>query len=204
MMKLLNNQKVKYIFRQVKPWVTVVLVFLILRYTGLLSGMSGLTQSALVKSGLLDINPEANVASQPFNYKFSIRDMDGNEVDMNNFKGKVIFLNLWATWCGPCRAEMPAIQELYNKVDHDKIVFIMLSLDADEHRGKILKYIESQKFSFPVYQPLEAIPNQLRVSTIPTTFVVGPDGKIKMKKSGTANYATETFQKFLEGLAETP
>jgi thiol-disulfide isomerase/thioredoxin len=200
MRKLLQNQKLKHILRRFQPWITIVVVFLVLRYTGLLSGISVLTQTALISSGLLDARPETDAEAQAFNYKFSIRDMNGKEVDMNDFKGKVIFLNLWATWCGPCRAEMPSIQELYNKVDRDKIAFIMLSLDNEEHHSKIVRYIEEAKFSFPVYQPESEIPDQLRVSVIPTTFVVGADGKIKMKKSGTANYNTEEFQKFLQGL----
>ncbi|HYC85689.1 MAG TPA: TlpA disulfide reductase family protein [Chryseosolibacter sp.] len=203
MTKLIHNQKLKTILASIKPWATVAVIFLVLRYTGLLSGISVVTQSALMETGLLNIKPQNNVAAQPFNYRFTIKDMEGKEVDMNGFKGKVIFLNLWATWCGPCRAEMPSIQELYDKVDHEKIVFIMLSLDEPEHRNKIVRYIEDQKFSFPVYQPLSAFPNQLRVTTIPTTFVVGADGKIKMKKSGTANYATEEFQQFLEKLTVT-
>jgi len=201
MRKLLNNQSVKWFFRQVKPWITIVMVFLVLRYTGLLSGISVMTQSALMKSGLLDVNTEKSAAPAPFNYNFTVKDLEGKEIDMNTFKGKVIFLNLWATWCGPCRAEMPSIQELYDKVDHEKIVFVMLSLDQNEHHAKVVRYIGDQKFSFPVYRPHSSIPNQLRVSTIPTTFVIGVDGKIKLKNSGTANYATENFQKFLEDLA---
>jgi thiol-disulfide isomerase/thioredoxin len=182
----------------------IIAILFLLRYSGLLSGISVFTQSALLQTGVMDIKPDDNLMAQPFNYKFTVQDMEGKEVDMGDFKGKVIFLNLWATWCGPCRAEMPSIQELYDKVDHDKIAFVMLSLDLPEHQPKITRYISEKSFTFPVYQPLTALPKQMQVSTIPTTFVVSPDGRIKMKKSGMSNYATEDFQKFLEGLTEIP
>jgi hypothetical protein len=76
----------------------------------------------------------------------------------------------------------------------------MLSLDTDENKGKVVKYIQDKEFTFPVYQPSGSLPEQLHVPSIPTTFVVGKDGKIKSKKIGTANYDTEKFKSFLEGL----
>jgi thiol-disulfide isomerase/thioredoxin len=197
MIKPALNQNISKVLRSLKPWIGFVVILLVLRYTGLLSGLSVVTQGALIKTGMMDIQPENNLAAQPFNYNFTIRDLEGKEVNMSDFKGKVIFLNLWATWCGPCRAEMPSIQELYNKVDHEKVAFVILSLDTDENAPKISRYVNEHKFTFPIFRPNGPMPNQLRVSMIPTTFVVGTDGKIKMKKSGAANYATEDFEKFL-------
>lgn len=178
----------------------MLVVVLVLRYTGILSGMSFLAQQALVDSGAMDIDPEGNVTAQNFHYDFSVRNLDDQVIDVNTFKGKVIFLNMWATWCGPCRAEMPSIQELYHSIDHEKVAFIMLSLDFDENRPKVVRYVKDRSFTFPVYQPASPLPNQLQVPSIPTTFVIGKDGKVKMKKVGTANYSTEKFRKFLEEL----
>jgi thiol-disulfide isomerase/thioredoxin len=197
MQEVSRYQKVKRIIAPMKQWAFFIVLLIVLRYTGILSGISVFTQSALMKTGMMDINPKDNPADKAFDYDFTIRDLEGKEVNMSDFKGKVIFLNLWATWCGPCRSEMPSIQELYNKVDHDKVAFVMLSLDTDQNAPKINRYIEQYSFSFPVYRPGSPVPNQLRVSTIPTTFVVGPDGRIKMKKTGAANYATEEFKEFL-------
>ena len=119
---------------------------------------------------------------------------------MKDLKGKVIFLNLWATWCGPCRLEMPSIQNLYNSVDKDKVAFVMLSLDQENQEGKIIQFIKDKGFTFPVYQPASALPNLLRVTTIPTTFIISPDGKVKSKKTGMANYDTEEMREFLKSL----
>lgn len=200
---MIENQKVRSLIKVLKPWVSVLALVLILRYTGAISGLSAITQSALFETGVMDFNPEiSNITADPsFDYNFTLQDLKGNVVDVNQFKDKVIFLNLWATWCGPCRVEMPSIHSLYESVDRDKIVFIMLSLDAPESQSKISKYIDKKNFTFPVYVPNESLPKQLNVPSIPTTFVIGKDGEIKSKKVGTANYDTKEFKEFLESLA---
>lgn len=195
---LLDNQKVIKMVRLLRPWLTFVVIFVILKYTGVLSNMSVYTSTALMKTGVLDASPDAPASEEQFNYNFTIKDLQGNTVDFNQFKGKTIFLNLWATWCGPCRAEMPSIQSLYEKVNKDKVAFVIL--DWFEDAKKTSKYIESKKFTFPVYLVNSDVPEQLNVSSIPTTLVISPSGKIATKKTGTTNYDTEKFKNFLEGL----
>jgi thiol-disulfide isomerase/thioredoxin len=195
-------QKVRSIFSALKPWLLTILFVLILRFTGALSGLSFLAQSAAMKSGLMNFNPEENVTLGAFDYNFSIKDLKGNTIDFNQFKGKVIFINLWATWCGPCRVEMPSIQNLYNTTDHERIIFVMLSLDTEENNHKVVKYVNDKQYTFPVYVSENGLPDQLNVPSIPTTFVIGKDGKIKSKKVGTAKYDTDKFQRFLEELAQ--
>lgn len=177
----------------IRPVITIVFIVLILNYSGFLNSLSFIG-SEQPESGEVSID-------KSFDYNFKLKDLNGNDVDMQAYKGKVIFLNMWATWCGPCREEMPSIHELYGKVDREKIAFIMLSLDTEENQHKVVKYLNDRGFSFPVYTVDEYLPKQLQVSTIPTTFVIGSDGKIKLKKVGTANYATTDFQEFLQGLA---
>jgi thiol-disulfide isomerase/thioredoxin len=200
MKHLINNPKLKKTLQTLKPWAVGLLIFLVLRYSGLLSSISFVTQKAAMKTGILNIQPENNTVEEPFDYDFSLQDLGGNTIDVNAFKGKIIFLNLWATWCGPCRAEMPSIQQLYNDLDTNNTVFIMLSLDKKENHTKVVKYIQDNQFTFPVYYRGESLPEQLQVRSIPTTFIVGVDGKIKMKKAGTANYDTEKFKGFMKGL----
>ncbi len=196
-----KNDTLKKIARAVKPWAFVIGIFLVLKVTGAGSAISDLTKTALMKTGAMDIAPENTlVAEQTFDYDFSIKDLEGNKVQMSQLKGKVIFLNLWATWCGPCRVEMPSIQNLYNSVDKDKIAFVMLSLDQDHQVAKIRQFISEKEFSFPVYQPASSLPKMLRVNMIPSTFIIGADGKVKTKKTGMANYDTEKMREFLKEL----
>ncbi len=198
MKKLIQNQRVINIIKVVRPWLTFIIILLVLRFTGALSYISTCANTALVSSGFMDVDVESSRVDADFDYNFTIKDLDGKIVDMKQFKDKVLFINLWATWCGPCRAEMPSIQSLYEKVDKNKVVFIIL--DWFEEPGKVSKFINSKKYTFPVYIVNQEVPAQLNVPSIPTTFVVSPEGKIVTKKSGTANYDTEKFKNYLEGM----
>lgn len=136
-----------------------------------------------------------------FNYSFTVKGLEGNRVDFTTYKDKVIFLNLWATWCGPCRVEMPSIQKLYEKTQSEDIVFVMLALDKDGEEPKIRNYIEKNNFTFPVVMPSGGLSAQLNVPTIPTTFIISKEGKIVHQKIGTTNYDTEKYRKMLQDLA---
>ncbi|MBS1508974.1 MAG: TlpA family protein disulfide reductase [Bacteroidetes bacterium] len=162
---------------------------------------ASLTQRAALHSGLMNASTETE-GHEAFDYDFVIKDLDGNKADFNNYKGKVVFLNLWATWCAPCRSEMPGIQKLYNEVDHEKIVFVMLSLDKDAQVEKVKKFIKNQSYSFPIFMPSGYLSEQLQVPSIPTTFVIGKDGIVAMKEIGMKNYDTPKFKKFLNELAK--
>jgi len=185
-----------------KPLMMAGALILILRITGLMGAVTYATQWTMLQTGLHDADDEQDEVVADFDYNFTIKDLDGNRTSFDQFKGKVIFLNLWATWCGPCRAEMPGIQGLYEKVSNDKIVFVMLSIDDDRDLRKVVNYMTSKKFTFKAYMPSGYLPEQLRVPSIPTTFVIDPNGKIVKKEVGTMQYDTGKFLKFLESLAE--
>lgn len=196
------NQKIRTVWKALRPWVIVGVLFLVLRYTGLLSGISYVTGSLLLRTGAMNASIEEPAVVKSFDYNFKIKDLNGTVIDFNDFKGKTIFLNVWATWCGPCRIEMPSIQKMYDKVDKEKIVFIMLAVDDRKDFEKVVKFINDKEYTFPVYVPHEFLPEQLMVRIIPTTFVIDTKGKIASKESGAANYDTEKFKSFLEGLTK--
>lgn len=198
-MKAIFNKHRK-LLRALAPWALWIGVFAVLKVTGLGGQISYAAQSVLLKAGIFDMAPAPDQSHEDFPYAFTVRDLDGKKLQMRDLKGKVIFLNLWATWCGPCRAEMPSIQNLYDSVDHDRVAFVMLSLDQEKDKKKIVRFVNDRKFTFPVYQPASPLPEALRVTTVPTTFIVGPDGKIKHKKTGMANYDTKEMREFLRGL----
>jgi thiol-disulfide isomerase/thioredoxin len=194
------NQKIRTVWKTLRPWIIVGVVFLVLRYTGLLSGISYFTGSMLLRTGVMNADMEEPAVIKSFDYNFKIKDLKGNVIDFNDFKGKTIFLNVWATWCGPCRVEMPSIQKIYDKIDNEKVVFIMLAVDERKDFEKVVNFISEKEYTFPVYVPHEFLPDQLMVRIIPTTFVIDTKGKIATKETGAANYDTEEFKSFLEGL----
>lgn len=187
-------------WRSIRPWILVISIYLLLRYTGAMGPISSATNQAVLLTGIMDADPSGHEPSKElFNYDFTVKNLNGETIDLVQYKGKPIFLNLWATWCGPCRAEMPSIQKLYNSVNKDSIHFIMLSLDEPDQVKKVNKYVESKEFTFPVFIAQE-LPEQLQVKLIPTTFVIDKDGTIAYKKEGMADYDTKQFKKFLDKL----
>ncbi|MEJ1238151.1 TlpA disulfide reductase family protein [Chryseolinea sp. T2] len=187
-------------WRTARPWLVSLGLVLILRYTGVLGAISNVTGTLLLKTGLMDASVEAPPVMHEFSYDFSLVDMNGNHLDGHQLRGRTLFINLWATWCGPCRVEMPSIEALYRQTDTSRVAFLMISVDEHAHRDNVRKFALDKGFTFPVYMPAEALPDLLQVPSIPTTLIIAPDGKVVVRESGLANYNTPKFQQFLESL----
>ncbi|WP_241499029.1 TlpA family protein disulfide reductase [Rufibacter ruber] len=132
---------------------------------------------------------------------FEMKDVEGRVVSFESLRGKVIFLNIWATWCPPCIAEMPNIQSLYEKVGSEEIAFVMLSVDR-KGLDKVKKFIARKGFTFPVYLPISQIPEEFNSPSIPSTYIISPEGKIVAQQSGMAEYDTPEMRNFLLKLAK--
>ena len=185
----------------IKPWFSAIVIVLILRYTGALGEISMLANSALMKVGVMDYNPTEPVLSEDFNFNFRLKDLEGNLVDFNSYRGKVVVINLWATWCAPCRVEMPSLQQLYTKIESENIEFVILSLDRDSDFNKVKKYVAKNNFTFPVFTPHGYLAEQLHADVIPTTLILNKAGKIVNRKTGATNFDTANFRKYLNRLA---
>lgn len=117
-------------------------------------------------------------------------------LNFNDTTGKVVFINFWATWCPPCIAEMPSIQELYNDYN-DKVVFLFVTNDDFE----TVKNFKTKKgFDFKVYQPLNEVPDALKTRSIPRTFIINKAGKIVVDESGAVDWNSKTVRKQLDQL----
>jgi len=186
----------------IKPLIAAAIIIALLQATGLMGAVSHYTQTALLQSGLLNASakPLAPKKQDNFDYNFTLRNAAGERIKFEQYKGKVVFLNIWATWCGPCRREMPTIQSLYEKMDSTGVEFVILSVDRDSDEPKIGKYINQYNFTFPVYRPSGTLTAQLDVPGIPTTFIISKEGKIVSKEVGATNFDTPKFRKFLSDL----
>ncbi len=185
-------------FQFIKPIALTLLLIGFLKLTGLWGSASATTQMLVMKTGILNVDAEEDMAPPDFDYSFTIKDLAGNKISFKRYKGKVLFINMWATWCGPCKAEMPGIQSLSEKLKGHEVEFVMLSVDKDAALPKVKSYLEDNKFTFPVFMPTGYLPEELQVPSIPTTFVISKDGKILMKEVGTRNYDTNKMVNFLK------
>ena len=193
----------------------MLVIFGMLYATGLHTEAIGQVQRLLLATGLRKVSvPEPTAAATATEAAkdpaselpdlegagFQMVDLAGKSVSFDSLKGKVIFLNIWATWCPPCIAEMPNIQSLYNKIKSDKIVFVMLSLDKGGS-DRVRKFIQRKGFTFPVYLPASQLPQALYSPSIPATFIISPEGQIVARQEGMATYDTPEMREFLQSLA---
>ncbi|MBO9591840.1 MAG: TlpA family protein disulfide reductase [Niabella sp.] len=116
-----------------------------------------------------------------------------------SLKGKVVFINFWATWCPPCIAEMPAIHELYNAFKNNpNIVFLLV--DADQDLPKATDFIKKKQLDLPVASFRGTVPASWYGGTLPTTLVLDKTGAIVYRHEGAADFSNKKFHAFLETL----
>jgi thiol-disulfide isomerase/thioredoxin len=128
---------------------------------------------------------------------------DGKEVNLSSFKGKVRFINIWATWCGPCVAEMPSIERLYEKfAGRDEVSFLLISQDSTP--GDAARFAASHRMKAPIYFPSGAMPVELRTQGIPATFILRKDGTLAFADLGAKDWGSDTWIRELEKLANDP
>jgi thiol-disulfide isomerase/thioredoxin len=131
------------------------------------------------------------------NYDWTVQSLDGQDFKMTEVKGKVVFLNFWATWCPPCVAEMPSIQQLHEKLKDEGVVFVCIS---NEETSKVSRFVREKGLTFPVYIMQGTPPPVFKTRGIPTTFILSPDGKIAFKHVGSAKWDDDKSIDFIKGL----
>jgi thiol-disulfide isomerase/thioredoxin len=144
----------------------------------------------------IDNTAAAGLRTTPVLPAFTVQDVNGNTINLQHFKGKKLFVNLWASWCPPCRAEMPSIEKLFRSVDTSKVVFVMLSLD--DHFDKAKKFIGRQRLNLPIYYPAENLPALFNVQAIPATFIFNESGDLIQRIDGSDDYNRDEYRKLLQ------
>jgi len=115
---------------------------------------------------------------------FSLEDLSGKKSELKQYRGKVVFLNFWATWCGPCKEEMPSMEELSKKFKEKDFVFLAISVDYAGIKP-VKEFIEKYRYTFPVLiDPKCKTLDLFEVKGIPTTFLVDKKGIIIGKAVG--------------------
>lgn len=114
---------------------------------------------------------------------FTLKDIAGNDVSLSDFAGKVVVLDLWATWCPPCRQEIPVLVELYEQFKEQGLVVVGVGMD-EGGADALRPFAEANKMTYPVLVGDKAVGEAYKVTSIPTTFIIGRDGAIVSKHVG--------------------
>lgn len=116
---------------------------------------------------------------------FTINNVNGDEVSLSDYRGTKVFLNFWASWCPPCKEEMPAIQKLHKNYDNIKVV----TVNSGENKDKVLNYLMENDFSFTTLLDKNGkVTTDYLIRGIPSTFVIDEDGIILRKQRGAITY----------------
>ncbi|WP_186755070.1 TlpA family protein disulfide reductase [Echinicola salinicaeni] len=151
--------------------------------------------TAAIISAFVLPQPQNSKQAEPENIKsapsLKMKDKDGAEIQLKDFTGKVVVLNLWASWCPPCIAEMPSLQKFHDQMDTDEVELIMLSLDRDF--DKSIAFMNRKAYNMPYYKPVSPLPSPFAVNAIPATFIINKKGKVIGLHSGMTDFMSETF-----------
>lgn len=109
---------------------------------------------------------------------FTLKSNSGKNIKLSELRGQVVLLNFWASWCGPCRQEMPELDKLYSK--YNKLGFTILGVNVEEDATDALKIIKDDKIRFPIlFDSENSVSKLYNVVAMPTTVVVGRDGNMR-------------------------
>ena len=114
---------------------------------------------------------------------FQLTDIDGQSISLSDFRGEPVLLNFWATWCGPCRMEMPYIQEVYD--ERSELGLVILAINIGESLTTVEEFMQDYNLSFPVLLDMEGkVAEQYNIRGIPATYFIDSDGIIRDMQIG--------------------
>ena len=146
---------------------------------------------------------EAPVAAGSQAANFNLETLDGTTVSLESLRGKVVFLNVWATWCEPCREEMPSMQTLYNDFKSNKD-FVMLAVSQDtKGRAAVAPYVAKNGYHFTVLlDPENKLMDTYTVSRVPETFIIDRKGQIVAHHMGAFDWSRPDVRDALQQLLD--
>jgi len=148
---------------------------------------------------LLSFSPseiEVEAQKEVGNYDWQLISQEDLATNFENEKGKVVILNMWATWCPPCVAEMPSFQKLYNDYG-DKVSFLFV---AQDEKQKVSSFLSKNAYTLPVYYENGSRPKVFESNSIPVSYIIGKKGKISFTHTGAADWNSAAIRLSLDAL----
>jgi thiol-disulfide isomerase/thioredoxin len=176
-----------YSFTNARAVSTGFITYLLIGLAGFLITM-GLMSAGSSRMNIMDrfmSGPKLGDMSTPADLNWTVETLEGQPVMMSQFKGKPLVINFWATWCPPCRMEMPSLQNLYNATKDKGIEIIAIT---DEDVATVRPFLAKNNYTFPIYIFRGRYPAMFEPSGLPTTFIVSPEGNIVASHVGAAKW----------------
>ena len=121
----------------------------------------------------------------------ALQDLEGRRHTLAGYRGSVVLVNFWATWCEPCRREMPSIQRLKEKLSDQP--FIVLAVNVDEPEARVRKFLKSAGVDLPILlDPNKKVTHEWRARMLPVTYIIGRDGRVRYRLVGDLDWSSDT------------
>lgn len=192
----------KYLFLMFSLCLFAVAFFTIYTYDNTSDEVNSVTRNSdnnEVNQNIPDVSDPQQIGSSTYEKAedFTLLDLEGNEVSLSDYKGKKIFLNFWATWCPPCKAEMPDIEKVYQETKDSDLV--ILAVEIGEPLETVKSFIDENDYNFKVLLDIDqSVALAYDISSIPTSFFIDEDGNIIAKRVGAMN--NEQMMEYIETL----
>ena len=165
-----------------KKWFGTVLIALLIGIAGFNLYNDRKEVTDIGETGVAVNNDQNGIAVGDQAPNFTLQTVDGKEVNLSDYKGKKVFLNFWATWCPPCKAEMPHMQSFYEGNPENVEI---LAVNLEESNEKAKDFADQYELTFPILMDKEGtVAETYEVYTIPTTYVLNEDGTVHQKIVG--------------------
>ena len=154
------------------------------------------------KDALFNLPPKSRLQPGLPAPDFVFPGLDGKTVRLADYKGKVVFLNIWATWCPPCREEMPSMEKLYKELKGEDFEILAVSIDASGAKA-VAPFMKEYHLSFPVLLDPEGTIKTLYGTTgVPESFIIDKEGMIEQIIIGPMDWATPDVVRFFRDLIQ--
>jgi thiol-disulfide isomerase/thioredoxin len=156
------------------------------------------------KDSFLNLSNQARLKPGLSAPNFTFPGLDGKMTSLADYKGKVVFLNIWATWCGPCREEMPSMEKLYKELKGGDFEILAISIDALGAKV-VAPFVKEYKLSFPVLlNPKGTIQILYGTTGVPESFIIDKEGVLVQKIIGPRDWASTEAIRFFQNLIQKP
>lgn len=188
------------------PWVKIALLggVVLLASIGYFTGKHGAKPDT--PSGPFEIDSPEEAAKRPKVDDFILADSDGKQKKLSDFRGNVVILSFWASWCTPCLVELPTFAELEKKFHDRGLRIVAVNLDEGSEGPSMAKdFWKKEKFGFPCFfDPQKMLAQKFEVEMLPSNFVIDRQGRLALSSFGANDWANAQSIDFLEGLLAEP